>query len=183
MSNTTETYQGGRAQSTFVTVLAWIFIVMSAFSTIISLLQNLIFFLVFPSSRMLEFVQSPEIAPRIPPIHRLMFSYIQVVMPAVLFISLFTLASSIALLKRKNWGRVVFIALMALGIVYSLGLIFLLPGLLEEVPPGPAGREFEVAFSVMRIFMIGFSLGLALLLGWIIKRLVSKSIRGEFIRS
>jgi len=163
-------------------VLAWIFIVMSGLSTIISMLQNFMLFLVFPSSRMVEFMRSPEIAPRIPPIHRFMFSHIQLIMPAVLLISVLTLVSSIALLKRKNWGRIVFVALMALGIVYSLGLVFLLPVLSREMPYGPAAQEFEAAFSIVRVFMTVFSLGLALLLGWIIKRLMSEPIRAEFIR-
>jgi len=181
MSNDVEVPQDRQPQSTFVTVLAWIFIILSAFSTLISALQNLMFFLIFPKFRMDEILQTPELASKIPPIHRFMFSHVQLLMPAMLLIFVLTLVSAIALLKRKNWARIVFIALMSLGIVYSVAMLFLLPGFSEQMPHGPGSQEFGVAFSIMRVFVTAFSLGLAALFGWIMWKLLSRPIRAEFI--
>ncbi len=44
---------GGPAErSTFVTVLAWMFIVLSGFSTLMSIIQNIVMSIVFPFARM-----------------------------------------------------------------------------------------------------------------------------------
>ncbi|HEX9897579.1 MAG TPA: hypothetical protein VGC81_00040 [Candidatus Methylomirabilis sp.] len=38
-----------------------------------------------------------------------------------------------------------------------------------------------MAFSIMRVFVTAFSLGLAALFGWIMWKLLSRPIRAEFI--
>lgn len=182
MSNEVEAHQDGQPRSTFVTKLARIFIILSAFSTLISAFQYIMFFLISPKFRMDKILQSPELASKIPPFHRFMLSHVQLLMLAMLVIFGVTLVSAIALLRRKNWARIVFITLMSLGIAYSLGMFFLLPWLSDEMKGGPGGREFEAALPVIRVFTTGFSLGLAAVFAWIIGKLLSRPIRGEFIR-
>jgi hypothetical protein len=94
------------------------------------------FFLISPKFRMDKILQTPELASKIPPFHRFMLSHVQLFMPAMLVIFAVTLVSAIGLLKRKNWARIVFIALMSLGIAYSLGMLLLLPWFSDELKGG-----------------------------------------------
>ena len=181
MGNEVEVHQDSQPGSTFVTKLARTFILLSAFSTLISAFQNFMFFLISPKFRMDKILQTPELASKIPPFHRFMLSHVQLLMPAMLVIFAVTLVSAIALLKRKNWARIVFIGLMSLGIAYSLGMPLLLPWFLDGMKGGPGGREFEAALPVIRVFTTAFSLGLAVLFVWIIRKLLSRPIRAEFI--
>ncbi len=181
MSNEVEVHQDGQPRSTFVTKLARILILLSAFTTLISAFQNFMFFLISPKFRMDKVLQSPELASKIPPFHRFMLSHVQLLLPAMLVIFAVTLVRAIAFLKRKNWARIVFIVLMSLGIASSLGILLLLPGLSDEMKRGPSARQFEVTFSVVRVFTTAISLGLAVLFGWIIRKLLSRPIRAEFM--
>src|SRR5690242_17763652 len=102
-----------RNQSTFVTVVAWIFIVISGFGTVIAILQNVMVQTVFRDSGMAQAMQTPP--PGTPPLSAFMAMHLPWVFFAFLLISTFTLISSVGLLKRRNWARLSFVGLMVLG--------------------------------------------------------------------
>jgi len=124
--------------------------------------------------------------PPIPPFAKFMVEHGHLFFVAFLIISALTLASSIGLLKRMNWARLIFIAIMILGIVWNLGgmlIPFLLfpavPPVPDHAPPG-FGDQFEIMTKVMTGFGVVIALAFSALFGWIIKRLVSPEIRREF---
>jgi hypothetical protein len=165
-------------RSTFVTVVAWIFIVGSGFATLVSAMQNVMFHLVFKDD---ELAQVPD---ELPGIAAFMFENFQLVVLAVLLVSLSILISSIGLLKRKNWARLAFIVLMSLGIIWNLGGIVLQDIFLSSAPPmsnHPEFRDFQTMQSIMRWFSAIVGIGLAGLFGWIIWRLTRESVRREFM--
>jgi hypothetical protein len=172
-------------RSGFVTALAWVFIVLSGFSTMISVLQNAMVWTMFHPPQM---AQAMAEQPRgMPPYAAFLMGHFQWFFLAFLLVSATTLASSIGLLKRMEWARVVFIALMFLGIAWNLfGLVgqFVMMAFMNDqfaaMPKSanePDMQPFFVAImAVSAIFAIGFSV----LFGWIAKRLLSREIKAEF---
>ena len=86
------------ARSTFVTVLAWIFIVGGGFTTFISVLQNVMLTFFFPVDQM----QTAKGAENMPALALFMLNHMRLFFAAFLILSLTVFVSSIGLLKRKN---------------------------------------------------------------------------------
>ena len=176
-------FEATQPKSTFVTVLAWIFIVLAGFAMFISILQNIMITLIFPVEEMNQRLSSHEVQENMPAFANFMFSNIRLFFFGFLVVSCATFISSIGLLKRKNWGRIIFIAIMSLGIAWNIFALvlqqFMMPSMSEM--PGPPGSNFGVMMTIMRVFTSLMALGISILFGWIIKSLVSPKIRKEFM--
>jgi hypothetical protein len=174
-------------RSSFVTVVAWIFIVLAGFTTFISVLQNIMINTMFPLDE-LRTARASE--PGMPPFFDFIFGNIRLFFLAILVVSAVTCASAIGLLLRKNWARLVFIAILALGIAWNLGGLVLQQIMIDSMMKFPmtAGKsvpaDFEAGMQGMmiaiRVFSAVFALGFSVLYGWLIKRLISPSIVAEF---
>lgn len=169
--------------SSFVNTVAWVFIVFTGYATIISLMQNILVFTVIP-----DFVPVSTDASQIDSFSLLsnfMFNnfHILVVLFALFSATFFT--SSIALLKRKNWGRMVFIAFMYFGIIGLVGgfLVFLIviTTTYPELNIKSNSQPLNTMMTVMLVFFGIFYLGISGLFGWIIKKLSSDEIKSEFM--
>jgi len=175
------------ARSNFVTVLAWIFIALAGFTTFISLLQNVMVNLMLP----LDDVHLRKGMQEMPPFIAFLFSHLQLFFLAFLIVSATTLGSAIGLLYRQNWARLVFIAILALGIVWNIGGIALQQMMLSSMQTMPmppnAPKDFTDGFNVMSKIIVVFgalmAIGFAVLYGWIIRKLMSPAIRAEFAAS
>jgi hypothetical protein len=180
----TQTNTHSPQRSTFINVLAWIFIVLAGFATAISVLQNLMLMTMGVFDKLPE-PSGPE-AEGIPAFALFMFSHMRLFFFSFLLVSAVTLASAIGLLHRKNWARLVFVGILGLGIAWNLvGLVF------EQVMFSSMGRppsnappgfdsEFETMMTMMRIFSFVFILAITSLFGWLIRRLMSEPVRAEF---
>lgn len=173
-------------RSTFVTVVAWIFIVISGFMTLISILQNIMIFSVMGGAGMSEAMTQPP--PGMNGAAAMVFSHIQWLFPAFLVIASLTLISSIGLLRRWNWARLCFVGLMILGIawhVFGMVFQFLFMSSMQASFPhegmhgAPDMRMFFIATMVVSVIM---AVGFSVLFGWIAKRLLSAPIAEEFRR-
>lgn len=178
-------------RSTFVSVLAWIFIVLAGFALVISILQNIMITVMLPLEEMQKSLNAPE-AQEMPAAAKFMFSHFTLFFRAFLVVTLVTFIAAIGLLKRKNWARIIFIVLMALGIAWNIGgVIFqnlFFQGMQSEMTNMPPdARQFEAQFEsmmvVMRMFSILLALAFTVLFGWIIKKLASAKIKREFLLS
>jgi hypothetical protein len=170
-------------RSTFVTAVAWVFIALAGFVTLIAVLQNIMVALMFPREAMSE-ASNLKNAPMF---FRTFAAHPQVFVGAFLALSATTFASAIGLLKRKNWARLIFIAILALGIVWNLGSLAIMFLTISSMPPVPDRAppdfrdEFETMWKVMMAFSVVIALSFAGLFGWIIKRLVSVETKREFL--
>ena len=171
-------------RSTFVTVLASVFIALSGFGTIISILQNVMIQTIFNRPEFNKTLRS--LPPDAPPFAAFMMGHFQLFFLGFLLVSLFMLISSIGLLKRWNWARLSFVGLMLLAIIWQLvglGMQFFFFSSLPEqfsaaaTQSGPNMWPFVVAIGVMSALL---GAGLCVLFGWIIKRLMSAPIAAEF---
>lgn len=170
----------------FVTVVAWTFIALSGFGTIILILQNIILHTIFSRPEFNQSVQAPP--PGMPPLigflmdHFQLFAFIFLVASALIFVS------SIGLLKRWNWARICFIGFMVLAIVWQIAGIsmqfYMLPTIRSQIADASMqGGSFMELFSVfITVVATLFGLGLSVLFGWIAKKLMSAPIAVEFQR-
>lgn len=172
-------------RSGFITGLAWTFIALAGFSTLIAILQNIMLTVMFPEDAFKSAMQDAE---TMPGWFRFMFEHFRLFFMAFLVVSAVTLISAVGLLKRRNWARLVFIGIMALGVVWNLGglaMPFMMSSMMPDMP-ADAHSEFQDNFELMWSVMIAFSVVMALvfagLFAWIIKRLMSGDIKREFLR-
>jgi hypothetical protein len=107
-------------RSSFVTGLAWIFIVLAGLGTLISVLQNVAFNLMLSSKEILDAMRQARGAPGMPPFAFFMFDHIRLLAAVFLVVSTAMLVSAIGLLKRMNWARIVFVGWMMLGAAWNL---------------------------------------------------------------
>jgi hypothetical protein len=174
-------------RSTFVTVLAWIFIALSGFGTVVAILQNIMMFTVFRGPEISQAMQAPA-PPGMPSAAAFMMSHVYLFFLAFLLTSAFTLTSSIGLLKRWNWARLCFVGIMVLGILWNLGGLALQFSMFSSMQHqfsaasthgGPDMRPFLIAIAVVSVL---FAVGFSVLFGWITKRLLSPVVAAEFRR-
>ena len=181
MSSLTPTAPAQR--SNFVTVLAWLMIVPSALGVLISTLQNVLVFTVMPMDQM-TLPSGPE-AEQIPAFALFMMEHMRAVFVAFWLLTVLALASGIGLLQRREWARLVVIALLALSIVMNLGGLYVQQSFLSSIPvstdaPPEFRQQFESMASTMWTVSIAMALGFSAVSAWMIWRLNSESIKAEF---
>jgi len=171
-------------RSTFVTVVAWIFIALSGFATLISVLQNIMIQTMFNTPEVEQVLAAP-LPPDTPAFAGWLMRNMRLFFGAFLLVSGATFAASIGLLFRKNWARLTFIGIMAVGIAWNAAGVFVQFGMFSQMreivaaapPGGPDMGSFIAAIAVVSLL---FAVGFSALHGWIIYRLCSPSITAEF---
>jgi hypothetical protein len=159
---------------------------MSGFATLISVVQNIMIQMFFPLDQMRSAIYNAEAPNVIPPFFKFIFNNVQTFFALLLVVSNITLISSIGLLKRKNWSRLIFIGILGLGIVWNIGSLVLQFKIVSSFPvisedaPEEFGRHFSAMLAVMKVFSVVMAVGVSALFGWIIKRLSSYPVRREF---
>lgn len=177
-------------RSTFVTVVAWIFLMLSGFGLFIALLQNLMVHLLFPPDAFEVFANTP-LPPGMPPAAGWVFAHMKWVFALFLLPVLAIFVSSLGLLRRREWGRKLFIAMMAFSIVMNLvSLVFQgyvmagmheqFAGMAQRAPEGQAMPDLGMFFIGVGVFALIYSLGISAVQAWIIKRLMSAPVVAEF---
>jgi hypothetical protein len=180
-------------RSTFVTVVAWIFIGLTGFASLISLLQNMMLQMIFvPLMEQHHANFSQGMPPGMPVQVGWMFDHLIWFFRLIVLVLLSVLTASIGLLLRKEWARKLFIGLMGLGILYQMiGVFFqwwFASTMFDHFPMPPNPKpdaqqmmQFMQSFMVViRVFSAMMAIGMAFLFGWIIKKLTSAPIRREF---
>ena len=171
------------SRSSFVTVLAIVFIVLSAGYSLVGLMQNLMVNFMFPMDQMDQAIASDPQGLPAPLVF--LFSHMRLFFLGMLLLSLTMLAASIGLLKRKAWGRILFIGMMAMGIAWNVaGVVlqnYMASAMAANMPPPGAGvPDFSVMMGVMRVFGLLMALVFSGLFGWIIYRLLRPEVAAEF---
>ena len=172
------------ARSLFVTVTAWVFIVLGALATASALIQNAAVASLLPTT----VVAMP--AQPLPLLSGLLLGYLPWVVGFGLAMSVATLASAIGLLLRLEWARRIFIGLLGAAIVFNLLGLWLQHEVVQSVVqatltraplPPQAADVFGGFVTAARAMALVMTLGACALLGWIIRRLMSPRVRQEFV--
>ena len=171
-------------KSKFVTYLAWMFIITAGLGTFMAIIQSIVVSLFFPSNEISQILNSSEAAEYIPAILPFIVSHIRLFLLVYLLAAGITFIASIGLLMRKNWARIFFVSIMSLGVIGNLAEMFFYGAMMSKMPVFPAELgmpNYQVIFPVLRIFATIIAIGLIILYAWIIKKLVSKNIKQEFV--
>ena len=171
------------ARSFFVTTTAWVFIVLGMLATAWAVVQNA------QIASLLPGLKAAADGQPLPLLTGWLMAYLPWVAAACLALSLATLASAIGLLMRLNWARWVFIGVLGVAIVANLVGLWLQQELVQSVvmdtltrapiPPQALG-VFGGFVTAARVMAVVVTLGGCALLGWIIRSLMSPSVRQEF---
>ncbi len=171
------------ARSLFVTITAWVFIVLGALATASALIQNAAVASLLPAT----VVAMP--AQPLPLLTGLLLGYLPWVVGLGLVMSLATLASAIGLLLRLDWARRAFIGLLVVAIVFNLLGLWLQHEVVQSVVqatltrsplPPQAADVFGGFVAAARAMAVVMTLAACALLGFIIRRLMSPHVRQEF---
>jgi hypothetical protein len=171
------------SRSTFVTVLAWVLIVGAGFLTFISVMQALTmsFFMSADWSS-----APPKGLEAFPRLIQFLLSNVRLFFLFNWLLVLLTFVSSIGLLYRRNWSRIVIISVFILGILINLGGVWLQSEMFSSMPQFTAGatpgftEQMQTSVMVMRVGSAVFAVAISGLLGWLVWRLQSRSVRAEF---
>ena len=85
------------------------------------------------------------------------------------------------MLRRLEWARKLFIALLVLGIASNVAVFFLQEHMTAMVA-GSGDATVDALLRTTRIMMGGLLVVLSVLLGWLAKRLMAPEIVAEFRR-
>ncbi|MES2959656.1 MAG: hypothetical protein V4792_15805 [Pseudomonadota bacterium] len=171
------------SRSVFVTLTAWAFLLLGTMASVSALLQNATLASWLPG------LQGLGAAQPLPLLTGLLIGYLPWVMGAGLAVSLATMASAVGLLMRLEWARRCFIALLGLAITANLLGLWLQYELVRSVvdatlahaPLPPAAANVFGNFVTASQVMAGVvTFAACALLAWIIRRLMSPSVRQEF---
>jgi hypothetical protein len=169
------------ARSIFVTVTAWVFIVLGALASVSALLQNALVASLAPAA--------DAHLPALPLLTSLLLGYLPWVVGTGLVVSLATLGSAIGLLLRLDWARRAFIGLLGVAIVANLLGLWLQHEVVQSVVantlngaplPAQAIGVFGGFVTAARVMAVLVTLGACSMLAWIIRRLMSAAVRQEF---
>ena len=165
-------------------MVAWLFIILSGFSSLIALMQNLMLHLAFPLDRIKEQAASQQ-AQHMPAFARFMTSHFDWFFAAFLLISLITFIISIGLLKRWNWARLAFMALMIAGILWNVAALVIQQSIMADIPvSAKAPEEFrsqvETMHTIFTVMSVVFCGGIIVLFSFITWKLRSPVIVAEF---
>jgi hypothetical protein len=168
------------SRSLFVTLTAWVFLLLGAVAGLSALLRN---------ASLVSGLQGLGVAQPLPPVTGLLVGYLPWVLGGGLVMALATVASAAGLLLRLDWARRCFIALLGAVIVANLLGLWLQHEVMQSVveatlaraPLPPATADVFGGFvTAARVMAVVVTLAACLLLVWIIRRLMSPTVRQEF---
>ena len=179
-----QTYNVG-ARSVFVTATAWVFILLGMFASASAPVQNAAVASLMPGLQ----IGTTGAHSTLPWLTGLLVGYLPWVVGTGLVVSLATLASAVGLLLRWDWARRTFIGLLVFAIAANLFGLWLQQAVLQSVVhntlatasiPAQALEVFGGFVTAARVMAVMMTLLACLLLGWIIRRLMSSAIKQEF---
>jgi hypothetical protein len=171
------------SRSLFVSVTAWVFIVLGVAATALSVIQGASIASLLPG-----FDLNLDVKP-LQGLVQVLAAHLPWVAGVALALSIGTLVTAIGLLLRLEWARRAFIVMVALAIVANLAGVWLQQELLQSLidhtlSRAPLPREAAGVFggfaTAARAAAVTLSVATCLLLAWIIARLSTQAVRQEF---
>ncbi len=168
-------------QSTFVTIIAWLMIIFSGLSAFVGVLQSIFVAVAMPMPPMSE-ADFAGLPAEISSTALLIFQNFTLIVFANTAFSILALVAAIGLLKRREWGRRIVIALFiltAVGVVLiavaQQAMFQWMLGQDQDLPP-----DAKSLFLTMRIAFVVFAAVIVAAHAWVALRLNSAAIRAEF---
>jgi hypothetical protein len=170
------------SRSLFVTLVAWLFVAVAAMASASALLHGA--GVALGADEALSLPQAPGAL-----LSAFVSGHIGWVMGAGLLLAVATIVAGIGLMMRLEWARRTFIGLLVVAVLFNLAGLWLqhelVQGMLYSSLSGvklPAAAQdlFGGFVTASRVMAAVVTLGLCALLLWIMRRLMSPSVRSEF---
>ena len=167
-------------RSNFVTGLAWVMIAFGAFGILMSLMQNVLINLLLPA------LEGTAALPG--PFGALPLGFFRVAMLFSLAFTAFMTYGAWALLKRRNWARILFIVLFIMSVVTHVIVVVAIAvgaNLMGSLPTGGdiLPPDFQTMLRAMLVAFAVFMLAMAVGYAWLAYRLCTPAIAAEFRES
>lgn len=175
-------------RSTFVTALAWSFIVLGVVSVAWGLVQFLVIQVFVDQEALRAGMRTEHSVEKLPEAVRFILSNIKLLATVMLVASAAMLWISIGLLQRRNWARWGFIALMVLAAAGHLAPLAGGAGMVTwatDLLSGAGGGVHQSVSGAARVAWLVFAvlnLLLAAVFAWIGWKLTRPEVRAEFRR-
>lgn len=163
-----------------MTGLAWVMLAFGAFGILMSLMQNILLSVLLPAF---------EATTSLPgPLGAFPLGFFRVAMLFSLAFTAFMTYGAWALLKRRNWARVLFIVLFIVSVVTHVIVVVAIAvgaSLMGALPVGDEllPPEFQATLRAMSVAFAAFMLVMAFGYAWLTYRLCSPAIAAEFKES
>ena len=160
-------------RSTFVTVLGWILVILTALNLCSAVMQTIAFSYLGSAGGLSELGEAGAAVG----------SVFQGMSLVFVLITAFMTYAAWSLLQRRNWARVTFVVLFAISFVLNIIWILLAVGAGSFLGSLVGGSEFAqlgAAANVVLVTLAIFAAVGAVLSGWLVKRLRSQSVKLEF---
>jgi hypothetical protein len=170
----------------FVSVMAWVMIVLCAISLLGIGFEMVIFSWVVPEGTIDDVIRQVSAISPISPSILWTLQHLLTVFTIAAFLSLIMLAAAIGLLKRQEWARKTVIGIIAFWTLVGWVSILFQDSMTAQLLTPPPGTPQEVidelarAASTMRLMSIVFNAVVTVLHGWIIWKLFQPEILREF---
>ncbi|HVK52219.1 MAG TPA: hypothetical protein VM469_10845 [Pseudoxanthomonas sp.] len=174
------------AGSSFVTILAWVSMGLGVLGVVGGLLQAVIMASLNLGDELLAGLAQGNLHTLMPPQVLWLLEHLQLLNGVSVLFSLVTCVVSWALLRRYEWGRLGFIALLVLGVVFGMAMTAFMAGVLEWMLAQAAGDAamadpmLDQSLLMSKASMYAGTLVVALLHGLIGWKLCTPEIRAEF---
>lgn len=180
-------------RSSFVNATAWITLCLSILSLLMLALQVVMFLAAGRTGLFSKLQEQLALDPQASAFLSMALEWLPWLAVLITVQNLLFVTASVGLLKRREWGRKLFIALLALVIVWQIVMIPLqwsmmdhFQGLMmmgQEVRPEMQAMmqaQMEATSIISRLFSAAFGLIFAALFAWLIWKLRSPRVRAEF---
>lgn len=180
-------------RSSFVNATAWITLCLSILSLVMLALQVVMFLAAGRTGLFSKLQEQLALDPQASAFLSMALEWLPWLAVLITVQNLLFVTASVGLLKRREWGRKLFIALLALVIVWQIVMIPLqwsmmdhFQGLMmmgQEVRPEMQAMmqaQMEATSIISRLFSAAFGLIFAALFAWLIWKLRSPRVRAEF---
>jgi hypothetical protein len=173
-------------RSTFVTVLAWLGIVWFGFCTLMVGAESFMLKPLFEKGFMGQMPVAPGATPLSPEALETSGQFMQVMFLIFTAVMALGVVTSIGLLHRRNWARILTIVYLVLNggcalLGVASGWIMGSIPMASPPPEFPSGAQWDAMMGVMRTLLIVMGIVAALICGWLIYKLLSKPIQAEFV--
>ena len=124
--------------------------------------------------------------PRVPAYHGWLLTHLSLLFYTAIAFGLAVVVLSIALLRRRNWGRLGIVATLWLGVAANIAAAAAMLLLLGAFPDAAAkeleaaGVDFERVMWGLKAMVVGAGMMVVSLHAWVIYRLVDGEARREF---
>lgn len=168
------------SRSLFVTLTAWVFLALGATTSVSALLQ---------SAALASWLPGLGASQPLPVLTSLLVEYLPWVMGWALAMSLTTMACAAGLLMRLDWARRCFIVLLGVAIAANLLGLWLQHEVVQSVVeatlahsplPAAAAHVFGSFVAASQTMAVVVTITACVLLSWIMRRLMSPTVRQEF---